>query len=123
MMESIMSYQKDPAINSLISNQVIFSNYLHLFILKKQPKPKFEGQCTYMTICKTCGTNSGRNESFREIELSISEGDTLENCLENYLKPEILAGDNQYFCSNCLCNQDASRSIYLRSLPPVSISF
>ncbi|KAJ8496755.1 hypothetical protein ONZ45_g12333 [Pleurotus djamor] len=44
---------------------------------------------------------------------------TLENCIESLLKPERLAGDNQYFCSQCNSLQDATRYTELRELPPV----
>ncbi len=32
---------------------------------------------------------------------------------------ELLTGDNQYFCSHCGCNRDATRRIQLMSTPPI----
>lgn len=36
----------------------------------------------------------------------------------SYLEPELLCGDNQYFCERCDAKVDATRQMRLRSLPP-----
>ncbi|KAL3916643.1 MAG: hypothetical protein SGILL_005083 [Bacillariaceae sp.] len=40
-------------------------------------------------------------------------------CLDRYMKPELLDGDNQYFCEKCNSKQDAERVTKLTQLPPV----
>lgn len=39
--------------------------------------------------------------------------------LENYIKPEILDGDNQYMCEKCAKKVDAEKGIKLVAGPPV----
>jgi ubiquitin carboxyl-terminal hydrolase 47 len=39
--------------------------------------------------------------------------------IENYIKPEILEGDNQYFCEKCDSKQDAKRGINLLKGPEI----
>ena len=36
----------------------------------------------------------------------------------SYLEPEVLCGDNQYFCERCARKVDAERQVALRALPP-----
>jgi ubiquitin C-terminal hydrolase len=36
----------------------------------------------------------------------------------SYLEPEVLCGDNQYFCERCATKVDARRQVALRALPP-----
>jgi ubiquitin C-terminal hydrolase len=43
----------------------------------------------------------------------------LQECLQEYLKEEILDGCNQYFCSTCQQKRDAKRFTELQSLPSV----
>lgn len=43
----------------------------------------------------------------------------LQYCLDKYSTHEKLEGDNQYFCGNCGCKQDAVRETSLGTLPPV----
>ena len=53
-------------------------------------------------------------------KLPNSQVDTdLQYCLNLYSSQEKLDGDNQYFCGNCNCKQDAVRETSLGSLPPV----
>ena len=39
--------------------------------------------------------------------------------LENYIKPEVLEGDNQYNCELCATKVDAEKGIKLVAGPPV----
>jgi ubiquitin C-terminal hydrolase len=43
----------------------------------------------------------------------------LQYCLDQYMSPECLDGDNQYFCSSCDGKRDAKRVPKLTELPPV----
>lgn len=44
---------------------------------------------------------------------------SLEMAIENYLKPELLSGQNQYFCEVCNKKVDADRGVKLTKLPPL----
>lgn len=39
--------------------------------------------------------------------------------LENYIKPEVLSGDNAYFCEVCQAKVDAEKGIKLVRGPPI----
>jgi len=49
---------------------------------------------------------------------NLAETD-VQYCFDQYIKPEVLSGDNQYFCEACNCKQDAMRIMSLTKLPPV----
>ncbi|RKP24305.1 hypothetical protein SYNPS1DRAFT_17399 [Syncephalis pseudoplumigaleata] len=80
---------------------------------------RFSGQYIYGTQCQRCRRLSTRQESFYEIELSLQEHDTLEDCIRGLLVAETLTGDNQYHCDNCHQKQDALRTLSIQALPPV----
>jgi len=44
---------------------------------------------------------------------------SVEMAIENYLKPELLSGSNQYFCETCNKKVDADRGVKLTKLPPL----
>lgn len=56
---------------------------------------------------------------FYELDLNIQGHKTLAESLKGFLEVEKLDGDNKYMCSNCNGKQDATRTIELKSLPPV----
>lgn len=72
--------------------------------------------------CSQCGKDSEASsnmEDFYELELNVKGLKSLEESLDDYLSVEELHGDNQYFCESCKTRVDATRSIKLRTLPPV----
>jgi ubiquitin C-terminal hydrolase len=106
----------------------------------------FEGRMTYATSCQFCGRVAYKSESFMDINLPIVHppflGDvkndvsgtrhtntkhskfnevptSIQYCLDHYMHPEELVGDNQYWCANCQAKRDATRSVYFSKLPNV----
>lgn len=79
----------------------------------------FQGQYSYITTCKSCGTSSRRPNSFTELELSIEKHSTIEDCLAAFVAEEELTGANQYHCATCDAKRDATRRIAIERLPPV----
>ncbi|KAJ3400670.1 Ubiquitin carboxyl-terminal hydrolase 48, partial [Chytridiales sp. JEL 0842] len=79
----------------------------------------FEARKTWITRCLKCGTESLREDLYREIELHILENGTILDSIREQLKEERLDGDNQYFCSTCKSKQDAVRFPQFNTLPPV----
>mmetsp|Transcript_21335 Transcript_21335/g.46317 ORF Transcript_21335/g.46317 Transcript_21335/m.46317 type:complete len:1522 (+) Transcript_21335:285-4850(+) len=101
----------------------------------------FGGTSMYRTKCDECGLSSERREDFMEISIPIVDckeessekqlGRTnrgnktttadadVQQCLNSYLHPESLDGDNQYECSRCNKKCDATRTINFAKLPPV----
>ncbi|GAA5822992.1 hypothetical protein JCM11251_004450 [Rhodosporidiobolus azoricus] len=79
----------------------------------------FEGKMTYTTRCEDCKTKSGRESSFLELEVNLTNNCKLEDRIKESLTSEKLFGDNQYFCEPCDALRDAFRLTRLASLPPV----
>lgn len=69
--------------------------------------------------CTKCLKESKCPSKFYELTLNIKGNKTIQDCLNEYLKKEILDGDNKYSCANCGDKQDAERFISIKELPPV----
>ncbi|KAK9767556.1 hypothetical protein K7432_002571 [Basidiobolus ranarum] len=82
-------------------------------------KDQFEGEYEYGTKCSKCKNISQRRETFHELELNIKDNSSLEQCIERFLKPEMMRGDDQYFCSECDSKQNATRTTRISGLPNV----
>lgn len=72
--------------------------------------------------CSVCGNESESSKNlvdFYELEVNVKGFEDLSESLDDYLREEILEGDNQYMCEHCNARVDATRSVKLRSLPPL----
>jgi ubiquitin C-terminal hydrolase len=106
----------------------------------------FEGRMTYETACQSCGRVTCKSESFMDINLPIVHSPLLSKieddgkvkrrkntkhskvneaptsiqfCLDNYMCPEELVGDNQYWCVDCRTKTNAMRNVSFSKLPNV----
>jgi ubiquitin carboxyl-terminal hydrolase 48 len=97
----------------------------------------FEGTMTYQTTCLKCRQTKQRHEKFMDLNLPIvqrsrttgqqrltelfeaTKDTDVQFCLDRYLCPEELTGDNQYLCNTCDSKQDATRQVVFSELPPV----
>ncbi|KAL7551081.1 hypothetical protein ACHAWF_014279, partial [Thalassiosira exigua] len=98
----------------------------------------FGGTTMYVTQCSECGNKSVRREDFMDLLVPIAEPgengassvgqrggaaaqrDTdIQQCIDAYLHPESLEGDNRYECMQCRKKCDATRSMKFAKLPPV----
>lgn len=82
----------------------------------------FKGKSGYQTRCLSCeklSHSSNRFDDFCELDIPIKGYTSLEESMGALLAPEILEGDNQYFCDHCGCKQDAARQLIVKDLPPV----
>ncbi|XP_067134827.1 ubiquitin carboxyl-terminal hydrolase 35-like [Centruroides vittatus] len=75
----------------------------------------FSGVSETTYICSCCNNSSVRSEKFTSLHLAIPDADEnkdssdakdevrieLSDLILNYLKPEILEGENKYFCDKC----------------------
>ena len=59
------------------------------------------------------------SSKFYELDLNIKGHFKLVECMKEFLKKEVLEGDNKYFCMACQQKQEATRQIILEQLPPV----
>lgn len=72
--------------------------------------------------CECDGITSGF-EPFNIISLPTKEqGETtLEECLKEFTKEELLTGENQYFCEDCNKKVDANKKMYIWEPPVILI--
>ena len=68
----------------------------------------YEGVSQGFVKCLKCGNESIREDRFQDLSLPIRnefgtgvQNSSVEMALENYIKPEVLEGDNQYNCEIC----------------------
>jgi ubiquitin carboxyl-terminal hydrolase 48 len=79
----------------------------------------FGGRYSYVTTCSVCQTESTSPSEFLELDLNIQDKANLQECIQDFLQVERLEGDDQYYCSQCMTKQNATRQIAIESLPPV----
>jgi len=95
-----------------------FEKQTNVFV-KNMVKNNFLGEYRSVTTCLTCKSISASCSTFRDLSLNIEGQQTLNDSLEDYLKEEVLAGDDQYYCSSCKGKQNAVRQMCLTALPSV----
>ena len=86
----------------------------------------YQGEMTSYVLCKECGNESNNYDKFLDISLPIKNefgtgviNSSLEMALENYLKPDILDGSNQYMCSKCEKKVDAEKGLKITKCPQI----
>eukprot|EP00357_Protocruzia_adherens_P000598 CAMPEP_0115029208 /NCGR_PEP_ID=MMETSP0216-20121206/36839_1 /TAXON_ID=223996 /ORGANISM="Protocruzia adherens, Strain Boccale" /LENGTH=1045 /DNA_ID=CAMNT_0002405699 /DNA_START=269 /DNA_END=3406 /DNA_ORIENTATION=- len=85
----------------------------------------YEGLMVDYVQCKECNYESKREDKFLDLSLTIKnpfEGihnDSVPKALENYLKPEILEGGNQYHCEKCDKKVDAIKGLKFKRFPDI----
>uniref|UniRef100_A0A2S2PA99 ubiquitinyl hydrolase 1 n=1 Tax=Schizaphis graminum TaxID=13262 RepID=A0A2S2PA99_SCHGA len=87
--------------------------------VREMVKNNFRGEYQSVITCMTCKTESKSCSTFRDLSLNIEGHQTLNDSLRDYLKKEILAGDDQYYCNQCKGKQNAVRQMCLTALPSV----
>lgn len=95
-----------------------FEKQANVFV-KNMVKNNFLGEYQSVITCLTCKLKSSSCSTFRDLSLNIEGQKTLKDSLEDYLKEEVLAGDDQYYCSQCKGKQNAVRQMCLTALPSV----
>ena len=63
-------------------------------------KKKFQGVFSDQKICKDCPHRYEREEVFFALNVTVKNA-TLQDSLDQYVKGELLEGDNAYFCEKC----------------------
>lgn len=83
----------------------------------------YEGTYVDYVKCLKCGTESVREDKFLDLSLAVkghnSYNDSLEKALREYVKPDVLTGDNKYHCENCAEKTDAKKGMKLKKIPYV----
>mmetsp|Transcript_25722 Transcript_25722/g.59337 ORF Transcript_25722/g.59337 Transcript_25722/m.59337 type:complete len:1137 (-) Transcript_25722:120-3530(-) len=85
----------------------------------------YQGTMMDYVQCKECNHESSRTDHFLDIPLQIRAfGSTtatgsVEEGLREFIKPEVLDGDNQYFCESCKKKTDAHKGLKFTKFPYV----
>ena len=83
----------------------------------------FTGLFYTKTVCNTCGNISEAFDPFVTLSVEI-KGDTpstLENCLTQFSKEELLKGDDSYSCNKCKIKVEANKRIHIWQAPEILI--
>lgn len=78
----------------------------------------FRGKFTNYVRCINVADESQRDEDFYDLQIPVKGCKDLYASLDEYVKEEILDGDNQYH-SETYGKQDAKKGVAFKSLPPV----
>lgn len=85
----------------------------------------FQGQLSSRLMCLTCGTTSTTYSPFMYLSLPIPvskrNGFTLADCLEEFVKEEILDKDDAWHCPNCRKARKATKKLTITRLPHMLI--
>ncbi|XP_064624443.1 ubiquitin carboxyl-terminal hydrolase 24-like isoform X2 [Lineus longissimus] len=81
-------------------------------------KKKFQGVYSDQKICKDCPHRYEREEEFYALNLTVKNA-TLQDSLDQFVKGELLEGDNAYFCEKCGEKRNTIKRMCIKTLPPV----
>lgn len=103
----------------------LFFNHLEVN-LSRQKNPEvtrvvqkeFQGEYVYTTTCVKCNTEFSRPSNFYELTLNIEGKEDVQDCLNDFILPETLEGENGYYCAVCQRKGTATHRIKLTRLPP-----
>lgn len=81
----------------------------------------FQGQLRSSLVCGVCGCRSRRFEPFLHLSMPVAKRgmSKVTDALEQFLREEMLVGDEQWFCPKCKVKVDAMMKIDLWKLPPI----
>lgn len=79
----------------------------------------FGGKFLDQKICRGCEHTYEREESFLSLSLPVKSKKSLEESLKEFVKGDLLEGDNAYFCEKCEEKRDTLKRTCIKTLPPV----
>ncbi len=85
----------------------------------KRPKifsSRFEGVFSDQKICQGCPHRYDREEAFMALNLTV-KSNNLQDSLDQFVKGELLEGDNAYFCEKCKVKRNTIKRLCIRTLP------
>ncbi|GAA5843592.1 hypothetical protein JCM11251_007125 [Rhodosporidiobolus azoricus] len=86
----------------------------------------FQGQFRNQLRCLTCQKTSTTYNTFMPLSVPVPGGRgvskvTLMACLEQFVRDEVLDGDDAWFCPRCKKNRQAIKKLSLSKLPPILV--
>ncbi|KAG0052225.1 ubiquitin-specific protease doa4 [Gryganskiella cystojenkinii] len=85
----------------------------------------FQGQFKNRLTCSKCGKTSTTYNAFMYLALPIKaktltrQAQTLQSCLNNFVEPELMEGENAWHCPHCKKPRKATKQMTLSRLPDV----
>ncbi|CAL4149746.1 unnamed protein product, partial [Meganyctiphanes norvegica] len=83
--------------------------------------PRFEGVYSIQRICQDCPHRYEREETFLALNLMVTKCNDLQDSLDQFVKGEVLEGDNAYYCEKCNQKRTALIRTCIKTLPPVLV--
>ena len=90
--------------------------HLHKLGRPKLFSSKFEGVFSDQKICQGCPCRYEREETFMALNLTV-KSNNLQDSLDQFVKGELLDGDNAYYCEKCKAKRNAIKRMCIRTLP------
>ncbi|CAB4054352.1 USP9_24 [Lepeophtheirus salmonis] len=72
-------------------------------------------------ICKTCPHRYSREEPFCVLSVEVRNHNNLTDSLHEYVKGELLDGNNAYHCASCDKKVDTMKRLCIKKLPPILV--
>jgi len=89
---------------------------------KESFKNIYNGLLKTTIICKNCKNKSVTYSDYNSINLNVSNGNTIYDLFEDYLKPEEQNDPtNLFFCDTCKTNHESIKKYCIYTLPDVLI--
>ncbi|KAI9139318.1 hypothetical protein BKA69DRAFT_1109968 [Paraphysoderma sedebokerense] len=81
----------------------------------------FMGQLRSRLSCLTCGKTSTSYNPFMYLSIPVIKGNRVDlgDCLDEFLREEILEGSDAWHCSNCRTTRRSTKSLTLSKLPDI----
>jgi ubiquitin carboxyl-terminal hydrolase 9/24 len=86
---------------------------------KKRPKlfsEHFEGVFSDQMLCQGCPHRYEREQSFMALNLTV-KSNSLQESLDQFVRGELLEGDNAYLCEKCQEKRSTTKRMCIRKLP------
>ena len=102
----------------LVTRSVIeqVDEFLHSINKPKIFSKKFEGIFSDQKICEGCPHRYEREQTFMALNLTVKSSN-LQESLDQFVKGELLEGDNAYFCEKCQEKRNTIKRMCIRKLP------
>ncbi|KAK4474612.1 hypothetical protein MN116_001749, partial [Schistosoma mekongi] len=88
--------------------------------MRREPffKTLYQGIFLDSKFCDECDHRYDREEVFSAINLAVKAND-LHEALNQFVRGEVLEGDNAYYCERCCVKRRAVKRLSIHTLPPV----
>ncbi|XP_064477292.1 ubiquitin carboxyl-terminal hydrolase 24-like isoform X2 [Ornithodoros turicata] len=83
-------------------------------------KPFYEGLFSDQKICQGCPHKYEQEETFLALNLPV-KSQSLKESLDQFVKGELLEGDNAYLCEKCGEKRNTVKRTCIKKLPPVLV--